>query len=56
MPTSPSKEFEIEIALLMSEDKVNTINVKLNRLHKLKSEGKDTRLCDYYIQELTKMR
>ena len=56
MPTSPFKEFEIEIALLMSEDEVNTINVKLNRLHKLKSEGKDKRLTDYYIQELTKMK
>ena len=28
----------------MPEDKVNAINVKVNRLHKLKSEGKDTRI------------
>ena len=34
------KEFEYEIPALMSEDKVNMINVKLNRLHKLKSEEK----------------
>ena len=40
----------------MPEDKVNAINVKLNRLHKLKSEGKDTRLTDYHIEELTKMK
>ena len=32
------------------------INVKLNHLHKLKSEDKDTRLTDYYIEELTKMK
>ena len=40
----------------MPEDKVNAINVKLNRLHKLKSEGKDTRLTEYSIEELTKMK
>ena len=40
----------------MPEDKVNAINVKLNRLQKLKSEGKDTRLTDYYIEERTKMK
>ena len=56
MPTSPLKEFEYEIAALMPEDKVNMINVKLNRLHELKSEEKDTRLTDYYIEELTKMK
>ena len=43
MPT-PLKEFEYEIDALMPEDKVNAINFKVNRLHKLKSEGKDTRL------------
>ena len=56
MPTSPLKEFEYEIAALMPEDKVNIINVKLNHLHKLKSEEKDTRLTDYYIRELTKIK
>ena len=56
MPTSPLKEFEYEIAALMPEDKVNMINVKLNLLHKLKSQEKDTRLTDYYIEELTKMK
>ena len=55
MPTSPLKDFEYEIAALMPEDKVNMINFKLNRLHKLKSEEKDTRLTDYYIEELTKI-
>ena len=55
MPTPPLKEFEYEIAPLMPSDKVNAINVKLNRLHKLKSEGKTTRLTDYHIEELTKM-
>ena len=50
------KEFEYEIDALMPEDKVNAINVKLNRLQKLKSEGKDTRLTDYYIEERTKMK
>ena len=55
-PTPPLKQFEYEIAALMPEDKVNAINVKLNRLHKLKSEGKDTRLTDYYKEELTKMK
>ena len=39
----------------MLEDKVNAINVKLNRLHKLKSEKKkDTRLTDYYIEDAYK--
>ena len=56
MPAPPLKEFEYEIAALMPEDKVNMINVKLNRLHELKSEEKDTRLTDYYIEELTKMK
>ena len=56
MPTPPLKEFEYEIAALMPEDKVNMINVKLNRLHELKSEEKDTRLTDYYIEEFTKMK
>ena len=56
MPTPPLKELEYEIAALMPEDKVNMINVKLNRLHELKSEEKDTRLTDYYIEELTKMK
>ena len=40
----------------MLEDKVNTINVKLNSLRELKSEGKDTRLTYYYIEELTKIK
>ena len=44
---TPLKEFEYEIAALMLEGKVNIINVKLNRLHKLKSEETDTRLTDY---------
>ena len=56
MPAPPLKKFEYEIAALMPEDKVNMINVKLNRLHELKSEEKDTRLTDYYIEELTKMK
>ena len=56
MPTPPLKEFEYEIGALMLEDKVNMINVKLNRLHKLKSEEKDTRLTDYYIEELTNIK
>ena len=34
------KEFQYEIPALMSEEKVNKINVILNRLHKLKSEEK----------------
>ena len=34
MPTSPLKEFEYEISALMPSDKVNAINVKLNRLQK----------------------
>ena len=32
------------------------INVRLNHLHKLKSESKDTRLTDCNIEELTKMK
>ena len=48
------KEFEYEIPALMSEDKVNMINVKLNRLHKLKSEEKDARFTDYYIENAYK--
>ena len=56
MPISPLKEFEYEISTLMPSDKVNAINVKLNHLHKLKSEGKDIGLIYYYIHELTKMK
>ena len=56
MPTSPLKEFEYKITALIPIDKVNMINVRLNHLHKLKSESKDTRLTDYYIEELTKMK
>ena len=56
MPKPLPKEFELEIAALMPEEKVNMINVKLNHLHILKSEGKDTRLTDYYKEELTKMK
>ena len=56
MPTSPLKEFEYEITALIPSDKVNMINVRLNHLHKLKSEGKDTRLTDYYIEQLTEMK
>ena len=56
MPTSPLKEFEYEISTLMPSDKVNAINVKLRHLHKLKSEGKDIGLINYYIHELTKMK
>ena len=43
MSTPSLKEFEYEIDILMLENKV-------------KSEGKDTRLTDYYIEELTKMK
>ena len=56
MPTSPFKEFEYDIFTLMLSDKVNTINVKLNHLHKSKSEGKDIGLINYYIHELSKMK
>ena len=56
MPTSPFKQFEYEIAALIPSEKVNMINVRLNHLHKLKSEGKDTRLTDYYIEKLTKVK
>ena len=56
MPTRPLKEFEYEKSALMPSDKVNAINVKLNRLQKLKSEGKDIGLINYYIEELTKMK
>ena len=56
MLTPSLKEVEYEIDALMLEDKVNVINIKLNHLHKLKSEGKDTRLTDYYIEELTKIK
>ena len=41
MPTYPLKEFEYEIYTLMSSDKGNALNVTLNHLHNLKSEGKD---------------
>ena len=52
MPTSPFKEFEYEISTIMR----SATNVKLNHLHKLKSEGKDIGLINYYIHELTKMK
>ena len=56
MPLNPIKNFECEISPYMSEDRVMMINSKLDHLHKLKSNGGNSSMTNYYIQELNRMK
>ena len=56
MPLNPIRNFECEISAYMPEDRVMMINSKLDRLHKLKSNGSDSLTINYYIQELNRMK
>ena len=53
MPLNPIRNFEWEISAYMPEDRVIMINSKLYNLHKLKSNGDNSSIINYYIQELS---
>ena len=50
MPLNPIRNFE---CVYMPEDRVMMINSKLDHLHKLKSNGDNSSIINYYIQELS---
>ena len=57
MPLNPIRNFECEISAYMPEDRVMMINFKLDHLlHKLKSNGGNSSIINYYIQELNRMK
>ena len=56
MPLNLIRNFEYEISAYMPEDRVMMINSKLYHLHKLKSNGDNSSLINYYIQELNGMK
>ena len=56
MPLNPIKNFECEISAYTPEDRVMMINSKLDHLHKLKSNGGNSSIINYYIQELNRMK
>ena len=56
MPLNPIRNFECEISACMSEDRVMMINSKLDHLNKLKSNGDNRPVINYYIQELNRMK
>ena len=56
MPLNPIRNFECEILAYMPEDRIMMINSKLYRLQKLKSNGDDKPIINYYIQELNRMK
>ena len=56
MPLNPIRNFECEISSCMSEDRVMMINSKLDHLNKLKSNGDNRPVINYYIQELNRMK
>ena len=56
MPLNPIRNCECEISAYMSEDRVMMINSKLDRLNKLKSNGDNRPIINYYIQELNRMK
>ena len=53
MPLNPIRNFEWEMSAYMPEDRVIMINSKLYHLHKLKSNGDNSSIINYYIQELS---
>ena len=56
MPLNPITNFECEIYAYMPEDRIMMINSKLDHLHKLKSNGGNRPMINYYIQELNGMK
>ena len=56
MPLNLIRNFECEILAYMPEDRIMMINSKLYRLQKLKSNGDDKPIINYYIQELNRMK
>ena len=56
MPLNPIRNVECEISAYMPEDRVMMINSKLDHLHKLKSNGGNSSIINYYIQELNRMK
>ena len=56
MSLNPIKNFECEISAYTPEDRVMMINSKLDHLHKLKSNGGNSSIINYYIQELNRMK
>ena len=56
MPLNPIRNFECEILAYMPEDRIMMINSKLYRLQKLKSNGDDKPIINYYIKELNRMK
>ena len=56
MPLNPIRNFESEILAYMPEDRRMMINSKLDHLQKLKSNGDDKPIINYYIKELNRMK
>ena len=56
MPLNPIKNFECEISAYTPEDRVMMINSTLDHLHKLKFNGGNSSVINYYIQELNRMK
>ena len=56
MPLNPIRNFEREISAYMPEDRVMMIISKLDHLNKLKSNGDNRSIINYYIQELNRMK
>ena len=56
MPTPPLREFEYELYNFSLKERIELIDSKLEDLEKSKSNGDKSRLINYYIQELKKMK
>ena len=56
MLLNPIRNFECEILAYMSEDRIMMINSKLDHLNKLKSNGDNKPIINYYVQELNRMK
>ena len=56
MPLNMIRNFECEISAYMPEDRIMMINSKLDHLNKLKSNGDNRPIINYYIQELNRMK
>ena len=56
MPLNPIRNFEWKISAYTPEDRVMMINSKLDHLNKLKSNGDNRPIINYYIQELNRMK
>ena len=56
MSLNAIRNSECEISAYMPENRVMMINSKLDHLHKLKSNGGNSSIINYYIQELNRMK